>query len=163
MKKELTYEQALNRAAALCSQAERCPYDIFEKAIGWGLTNEDAARLVAALTKEKFLSEERFAHAFAHDKFTYAHWGRQKIQYALRMKRIDDRLIASVLDEIVDADSYLETLADQIRTKMRGMKRPLSRQDYAKVYRFAAQRGYESAAISQAIRMAGEEMEDDEF
>jgi hypothetical protein len=61
--KTLTYDQALNKAAALCSQSERCPSDIFEKVVSWGISESDAARLVGYLTREGYLDEA--AHLLA--------------------------------------------------------------------------------------------------
>lgn len=147
----LTYDQALNRAAQLCSKGEQCPSDIYEKVQEWGLTAEEAARMVAYLTDEKYLDEARFVHAFVNDKFTYQHWGRVKIAYALRMKGIDDQLIAENLDEVIDPNDYLEACSSLVNTKIKGMELPLSQADRAKVFRFAAQRGFESGVISKAI------------
>lgn len=150
-KKTLTYDQALNRAAQLCSKGEQCPSDIFEKVQEWGLTAEEAARLVGYLTAEKYLDEARYVHAFINDKFTYQHWGKVKIAYALRMKGIEDSLIEENMDEIIDPEDYLETCISLVQTKIKGMELPLSQADRAKVFRFAAQRGFESSVITKAI------------
>ena len=148
---KLTYDQALNRAASLCSQSERCPGDIFTKAQSWGLTEPEAARLVGYLTSEGFLDEARFALAFVSDKFRFEQWGRVKISYALRAKGIDDSLIDEAIDEKIDPDDYLATCADLLSKKMRSLDLPLSLADRARLLRFAAQRGFESYIISKAI------------
>lgn len=148
----MTYDQALNRAASLCSRSEKCSSDIFDKAIEWGLSEEDAARLVSFLIREHYIDDQRFAHAFVNDKFTYQHWGRIKIRYSLRQKGIDDDVIAEMFEQIIDPDSYLSACADQLRPKFRGMKLPLSPADRARLMRFAAQRGFEPNVISAAIR-----------
>lgn len=150
-KKTLSYDQALHRAAQLCSKGEQCPSDIFEKVQQWGLSESEAARLVAYLTQEKYLDEARFVHAFVHDKFTYQHWGRIKIAYMLRMKGIADSLIENTMDEVISPEPYLATCADLVRSKIKGMDLPLSPADRAKVFRFAAQRGFESSVVSKAL------------
>lgn len=149
--KELTYEQALLRASSLCSQAEKAPQDIYEKAQTWGLPEEDAARLVARLIEENFLSEERFARAFVSDKFRFAHWGRIKVIYALRAKGISEAAINAALEEKVEEEDYAETCRDLLRARMKNMPLPLSMQDRARLYRYAAQRGFESGIISRAL------------
>ncbi len=151
-KKTLTYDQALYKAAQLCSQGEKCPSDIFEKVQEWGLSEADAARLVGWLTSEKYLDEKRFVHAFVNDKLTYQHWGRIKIAYSLRMKGISDQLIEDTMSEVIDASQYLETCTALLRTKYKGMELPLSQNDRAKLYRFAAQRGFESSVVSRAMK-----------
>ncbi len=148
---KLTYEQALNRAAALCSQSERCSGDIFTKARSWGLTEPEAARLVGSLTRDGFLDEARYAQAFVSDKFRFEQWGRVKICYALRAKGIDDRLIDEALDAKINPDDYLATCADLLNKKMRTLELPLSPADRARLIRFASQRGFESYIISKAL------------
>lgn len=147
----MTYDQALNRAAALCATTERCPAEIRAKALGWGLDEADADRLVARLIDEHFIDERRYAHAFANDKYRFQHWGRTKIRYALLTKGISERLISEALDEVADADDYLEGCVALLRQRMRDMALPLAPNDRARLYRFAAQRGYEPGVISRAL------------
>lgn len=147
----MTFDQALNRAAALCSSCERCPSDINAKALSWGLSEPDAARLVAALVKDNFLNEERYARAFVNDKFRFQHWGRTKIRYALHAKGISDALISLALEDAIDDDCYLDDCIQLLRQRMRGMALPLSQADRARLYRFAAQRGFETSVISRAL------------
>ncbi len=40
--RKLTYENALTRAAALCSKCEQCSSDILKKLSGWGLSSNDS-------------------------------------------------------------------------------------------------------------------------
>lgn len=150
-KKILTYDQALNRAAQLCSKGEQCPSDIYHKVQEWGLTEADAARMVGYLTQEKYLDEARFVHAFVNDKFTYQHWGKVKIAYMLRMKGIADSLIDNTLDDVISPEDYLEACTEVVRAKVKELVLPLSPADKAKVFRFAGQRGFESSVISKAL------------
>ena len=147
----MTYDQALNRAASLCSQGEKCSSDIFDKAISWGLAEADAARLVARLIEVRFIDDERFAHAFVNDKFVYQHWGRIKIRYSLRQKGIEESMINQMLEEVIDDDQYLEACTDALRPKLRSMEQPLSPNDRARLFRFVAQRGFEPSVISKAL------------
>lgn len=148
----MNYGEALNKAAAYCSQAERAPQDIVQKLQNWEVSDEDIERIIARLREEKFLSEERFVHAFINDKFTYDRWGRIKIAYTLRQKGIQGAIVQNTMDDVISDEAYLETLSELLRTKMRGMRLPLSQNDRAKIYRFAAQRGFESSVIGQALR-----------
>ena len=148
----MTYEQALNRAAAYCSQAERATQEVLQKLESWEVSDEDAARILEFLRKERFLDEQRYVHAFVNDKFTYERWGRIKIVYALRAKGVTGAVVTNTLDDVIDPDQYVETLTDLLRAKMRGMKTPLAPNDRAKLYRFAAQRGFESAVVGQALQ-----------
>lgn len=148
---ELTYEQALNRASALCAKGEHCAADILKKATDWGLTMEDANRLVEQLRVDHFIDDARYVHAFVHDKYEYQHWGRVKIRFALLQKHLSSSLIDDTLDDVIGKEDYLEVLVELLRAKMRNMALPLSQNDRAKLFRFAAQRGYEMGMISKAL------------
>jgi len=147
----LTYEQALSRAAALCSRGEHCAADMRKKAGDWGLTAENAERLVQRLREERFVDDARFVRAFVHDKYEYQHWGCVKIRYALLQKQLPSDLIDEALDEVIGTDDYLDALVELLRTKMRNMTCPLTPKDRARLYRFAAQRGYEMGMIGKAL------------
>lgn len=157
----MTYEQALNRAAALCSTSERCPSEILSKALGWGIAEADAERLVATLIQEHFIDERRYARAFVNDKYRFQHWGRTKIRYALRAKQIADSLINDALAEVVDDEDYLSECLAILRHRLKGMALPLSPNDRARLYRFAAQRGFEPNVISKALSRCTDSESDD--
>lgn len=148
-----------NRATALCARSEYSPYDIVRKCRDWGLSEAESESLVERLKEERFIDERRYVHAFVNDKLKYAHWGRVKIQFALRQKQLPDALICEALDEVMEPDSYQETLVSLLRQKMARMPRPLSPQDRAKVYRFAASRGYEMETIARAMEMVLNDVE----
>ena len=51
MKKPLTPDEALYRAAALCSTAERCANEIEEKLSGWGIPPTAASGIIDDITE----------------------------------------------------------------------------------------------------------------
>ena len=55
----LTYENALQRAAALCSKCEQCSPDIRKKLSGWGLSASDASRIIERLEQTRFIDDSR--------------------------------------------------------------------------------------------------------
>ena len=145
------YNFLLNRAAAYCSQAERAPLEVEQKLRAWEAPEEDIDRIMQYLRTEKFLDESRYVHAYVNDKFCYERWGRIKIAYSLRTKGVSDSLVRQMMEEVIDEEQYLDTLTELLRQKMRGMKTPLLPNDRAKLYRFAAQRGFESGVVSRAL------------
>ena len=151
--KPLTFEQAYSKAANLCSAAEKAPQEILDKLVSWGISEEQISKIISRLKEENFLNEARFAHAFINDKFKYEHWGRIKIAYHLRNKGIDSALASNTMDDVIDEEEYLSVLSDLLQTKMRGMTLPLSKNDKAKLVRFASQRGFESNKIFRALRL----------
>lgn len=138
----LTREQALNRAATLCSGSEYCTSQVMEKLLGWGFDEADAATIVQHLTDEKFIDDERFARAYCHDKFCYNHWGRVKIQQMLRHLRLGSADIAAGLD-VIDEDAYREAILDVARQKNRSIKDTDPYQRKGKLVRHLLSRGFE--------------------
>lgn len=159
----MTPDQALNRAAAYCSQAERAPQDVEDKLRNWEVSDEDIEQIMQRLRDDNFLNEERYVHAFINDKFLYERWGRIKIVFALRQKGISGSIVNNTLDDVIDPDAYLETLTDLLRAKMRGMSVPLDQRNRAKLYRFAQQRGFEAGFISRALSVLNSGSDDDDF
>ena len=49
MKGEMTKEQALGRAASLCSGSEYCSAQIREKLSSWGIPDDDADSIMAQI------------------------------------------------------------------------------------------------------------------
>ena len=146
----LTYEQALQRAMALCSASEDCISDINEKLYRWGLSRQDSERVIDHLIDEKFTDERRFALAYANDKYRFSHWGKVKIRAMLCMLRISDTDISEALDSI-DEQRYMEILKDVINSKRKSIGDDGSYASRAKIIRFALQRGFEMHEIAKFI------------
>ena len=145
-----TYEQALQRATALCSAAEHCIYDMSEKLYRWGLTKQDSEKVIDYLLDEKYIDERRYALAYTNDKFRFSHWGRVKIRAMLRMQRISDSDINEALDNI-DEQQYLEILEGVIDAKRRSIGDDASYASRTKIIRFALQRGFEMHEIVKFV------------
>lgn len=161
--KPLDYQAALSRAEAYCAQAERCPSEVRKKLIQWGLEIQEVDRIIAHLKEQRFLDEERYIHAFIHDKSAYARWGRQKILFALRAKQVDMQLAGRIADELIDREDSLETLVELLRPRLRGLAFPLSRNDYARLFRYAAGRGFDPETFSRALSHLQIQQNDDDF
>ena len=86
--KEITPEEAFQKAAACCAASEQCVADIRKKLERWGLDATRRQAVIVRLEEEKFVNEARYARSFVRDKFRYNGWGRIKIAQALRQKGI---------------------------------------------------------------------------
>ena len=65
--------------------------------------------LLSQMIEENYLNEERFAIAFVGGRFRIKKWGRVKIRYELKQKRISDYCIKIGLASIAEED-YIKTL-----------------------------------------------------
>lgn len=151
MAKILTPPEALHRAAALCSSAEHCTADIREKLARWGVTEADSRTIIDRLVQERFIDEQRYAVAFVKDKFRFSGWGRIKMRYALQQKRIDGSDIDHALATL-DEELYNDRLLELLQAKSRSIRDDDPEARRAKLFRFAASRGFESALIFNALK-----------
>ncbi|MEG1616749.1 MAG: regulatory protein RecX [Bacteroidales bacterium] len=150
--KSLTQGEALHKAAAYCSKSEHCISEIREKLKQWGTESEDVEPIITRLLKEKFIDENRYCRSFINDKYKYNRWGRIKIGYALRMKKIPDYIVYESMDEVIDEELYRQNLIALLREKKRSAKGINKQEEYAKLFRFAASRGFDCSEISKAIK-----------
>lgn len=150
MKKNLSIQEAYLSAAAYCSASEKSLFDVREKLLAWGVSDDDAPAILERLQAEKFIDQERFARAFVRDKFRFSHWGKIKIAFNLRQKEIPTPLIQEALEEISDED-YNELLINLLQTKSRSVKAKTDYEKRGKLFRFAQSRGFEPGVILKIL------------
>ena len=105
----LSPEQALQKARHYCGYQERCHSEVQEKLYAFGLRKPQVETALAALIEENYLNEERFAIQFAGGHFRLKHWGKVRIRYQLKQKRVSDYCIKVALAAI-DEEAYAQTL-----------------------------------------------------
>ena len=157
--KEMTELQALLKLSALCAQAEHCSYEMTEKMRRWGLPDEVQARIMARLTQERYIDDERYSRLFVREKIKFNKWGRRKVAQALMAKRIDHETIQHVLDE-VDDEEYLAVLRPLLKSKRRQLKPMTPYEATSRLVRFALGRGFTMDLIRQCIDVT-DEIDDD--
>lgn len=161
MSKEKTEQEAYLQLAAMCAQAEHCEQEMRDKMKRWGIEPDAQDRVVARLVKERYVDNERYTRAFVKDKIRYNKWGRRKVMQALWMKRIDDDIQRSVLDEIDDKE-YIDVLVPLLKQKRKTIKAKSDYELNQKLVRFALSRGFDFSIIRQCMDVDDEMAELDE-
>ena len=151
----MTGLQAYQKLSALCARSEHCQQDMLDKMRQWGIDESEQAEVMARLLKERFVDDERFTRAFVNDKVHYAKWGRRKIEQALWMKRIDEQLARSVLDDVPDED-YVAILRPALKQKRRSTKAASEYEMTMKLIKFALSRGFTMDIIRQCMEVDDE-------
>ena len=149
---KLEYKVALKRAAALCSKQEQCSHHIREKLKSWNVADDDAEKIIDLLKKEKFLDDQRYATFYVRDKFRFNGWGKIKLAVMLRQKGIPEVTINEALNQI-DQESYFQLCHRLISEKSATLKETNLFKRKGKLFRFAAQRGFESDMIHRILNM----------
>jgi len=148
-------QQALQKLAAICSQAEQCRHDLEEKMKRWEISEADQAEIMDYLVSERYVDDSRYARYFVKDKLRFNKWGHRKIELALWQKHIDKTVGQEALDEIAD-DEYIAVLRPLMRQKARSVKASSDYERNAKLVRFALGRGFTYDVIKRCVDFDGD-------
>ena len=146
----MEYSRSLSRLQRLCSKAEYCRADIYRKALKDLEGDEEAAaKVVEALTADKYVDDARYAAAFAREKATLQGWGPVKIRFQLRAKGVSDEVIAAAMEEIEPekADARLAKLLEAKAKTLKG-----DPQGRLKLIKFALSRGYDYDVVKKMVQ-----------
>lgn len=152
---ELTPQEAYARLASYCAQAERSPSDLRRRMQRLELEEELQAELLMRLEAEGFVSGERFARAFVHDKHRFNGWGPRRLEHELRRHGIASSVIAAALEELEEetsAEDEEPRVLELLRAKQRSLPAGLERRKaYDRLMRFGLYRGYDYDEVREAI------------
>lgn len=158
---KLTEPRALNRIASYCSKAERCEMDVRRKLVCWELTEDEISRIVKRLYDEKFLNKERFCKSFIIDKTKFNKWGKTKIIFELKKRKIPESVYLPILEEFGDED-FDEQLEKILTTKIKNVKAKDEYDKRNKLIRFALGRGFSMDATIKCVnKLLNSNYEDD--
>lgn len=118
---KLTPQQALPKVKHYCSYQDRCHNEVKDKLYGFGLNKNEAEQIISTLIDENYLNEERFAIMYAGGHFRTKHWGRIKIIYELKKKRVSEYCIKKAIAGI-DEQDYLKSLNKLAAIKLASLK-----------------------------------------
>ena len=149
--KRLTPEQAWQKIKHFCAYQERCHFETKEKLFGFGLSKTDVETLISRLIEEDYLNEARFAAQFAGGHFRIKKWGRVKIVYALKQKRVSPVNIKSALKEI-DEENYKAILMKLAEAKWKLLKHEQYLNRQAKTSQYLINKGYEPTLVQETIQ-----------
>lgn len=155
--KTKTAQQALQSLMRMCARSERSSGDALRLMKRWGVSDEDAHKVLVRLQTERFIDDARYAEAFVRDKLNLSGWGAYKIKMALRTKGVSKDIIEEVVAPMIAETDMAERLEDIMRRRMRTLKYTSAYDAKTKLIRFAASRGYE---IDEAIECASKIIEE---
>ena len=147
----ITRRDILVKAANFCAYQERTHSEVRERLQKWEVWGDEAEEIIAYLIEDNFLNEERFAKVFAGSKFRVKQWGRQKIKYELKARKLSEYCIKVGMAEI-DDDAYIDTLKTILEKKkheLRTEKQPLIVKQ--KLARYAICKGFEGELVWEII------------
>jgi len=141
----------LHKAQAYCAYQERCPQEVVQKLREWKVDEDRIPKIIEQLTGENFINEIRFTETFVRSKFNLKKWGKNKIAYELRLKKIPASIILQSLQTIDDAE-YRATLMHLKDQKSKEVKEKDSFKKKQKIVRFLVSRGFEMELVMETFK-----------
>ncbi|HTD94125.1 MAG TPA: regulatory protein RecX [Chitinophagaceae bacterium] len=157
-KKSLTPEQALQKLKQYCGYQERSHSEVVDKLYSLGVWKNEHDAILSSLIEQGYLNEERFAIAFAGGKYRIKQWGRVKIKYELKQKKVSDYCIKKALAQI-DEEEYLATLKKITEQKYAALKSEQYMVRKKKTFDYLMGRGFEPGLITAALASITEKKE----
>lgn len=152
--RQYKYVMELNLSAIqhYCAYQERCHSEVRNKLLELDFRGSMLEEAMASLIADDFLNEERFARSYTRGKFRMKQWGRKKIVYELKAKKVSEYCIRKGLLEIGDEEyrNTLRLLFEKKGAELKSEKNIWIRKQ--KVQRYLIQKGYEHDMISELLK-----------
>ncbi|MBN2276100.1 MAG: RecX family transcriptional regulator [Bacteroidales bacterium] len=143
---ETDVKQVLKKLQQICSRQEKCASDIVDYLLRHQIPREHHASIIESLTSEKFIDEERYARAAVQDKFRFNRWGKIKIRFFLRSKKIGDQVVEKAM-AMIDDEEYKRMLEKEIKKKALTLTRDDRETRMMKLLKFATSKGFEQEVV----------------
>jgi regulatory protein len=150
-KKILSKEQALQKLRQYCAYQERSHAEVQQKLWDLGVRRAEHDEIISSLIEEDYLNEERFAIAFAGGKFRMKQWGRRKIIYALKEKKVSEYNIRKALKQL-DEEEYEKLLFSLAEKKYSSLKSEQYLVRKKKTIDYLLQKGYEPEMVNDVLK-----------
>jgi regulatory protein len=145
-------EHALQKLRHFCGYQERSHEEVKQKLYSFGLYKEEVENAISILIEDNYLNEERFAIAFAGGKFRMKQWGKVKIGYELKTKKVSPYCIKIALQSISFED-YKAALLALAEKKWDVLSKEEDKLfvKRSRLTTYLLQRGFESPLVSEIL------------
>lgn len=141
----------LDRARNYCAQAEQCESGVRQKLVSWGATPSETEEVIGRLRDEGYIDDARYARVYCESKILHQHWGRQKVLYQLRAKRLPKEAINDALAAI-DDETYNTIIQAEADKKMRTLGELEHEAARLRLFSFLASRGFTPSEVNEALK-----------
>ena len=132
------------------AKEDRCQQQVMDKLLEYGVSIGVSEEILLELIQEKYVDEERYSRSFCSGKFKVKKWGRRKIIFELKKKRVSEVCIQKGLEEIDEA-AYLHTLQQLLEKKKNSTKDTNQFVRKKKMVDYVVRKGYESDLVWEAV------------
>lgn len=154
-KKELTYDQAKNKALRLLEFRRHSERELCQKLRQSGARDEDIEEIADFCRRYHFLDDREYAIKKAADLMNLKKYGKRRIVCELTAKGIGREEIDEALRHLEESSEEPETvLLPLVRKRLKG---DFERKNIDKTIRYFSYRGYEFSDIKRCIERIKEE------
>jgi regulatory protein len=150
-KKYLTREQAIQKLRHYCAYQERSHSEVVQKLWDLGVYKSEHDEIISSLIEDDYLNESRFAEAFVGGKFRAKDWGRKKIYYALKEKKVSEYNIKQAIKSI-DEEAYRKTLQELGEKRYASLKNEQYLVRKKKTQDYLLAKGFESELVTALLK-----------
>lgn len=147
----LTADQILDKMAKYCAYQERSVKEVTDKLKTFEISEKDREEIINYLIDNKFVNDERFAHAFVRGKINQSGWGVNKIRFHLIQKGVSKEIIDEALQSF-DEEAYRQRLVEVLKAKAKTVKAANNFERNRKLAAYAIQKGFEAPLVWEVIR-----------
>lgn len=147
----LTADQILDKMAKYCAYQERSVKEVTDKLKTFEISEKDREEIINYLIDNKFVNDERFAHAFVRGKINQSGWGVNKIRFHLIQKGVSKEIIDEALQSF-DEEAYRQRLVEVLKAKAKTVKAANDFERNRKLAAYAIQKGFEATLVWEVIR-----------
>ena len=147
----LTADQILDKMAKYCAYQERSVKEVTDKLKTFEISEKDREEIINYLIDNKFVNDERFAHAFVRGKINQSGWGVNKIRFHLIQKGVSKEIIDEALQSF-DEEAYRQRLVEVLKAKAKTVKAANDFERNRKLAAYAIQKGFETPLVWEVIR-----------
>jgi regulatory protein len=139
----MLYKEIKIKIENWCAYQDRCSFEVREKLKNYDLSDIEKEKLIHELVSSNFIDDKRFAFSFVSGKFKIKNWGKTKIIYQLKQKKVNLDLIYQAIDEI-DESEYRDTINKLILKKKKEITKNLTEYELkSKVFNYLSSKGFE--------------------
>lgn len=153
--KNIGVEAATRKIKHYCGYQERSHAEVKTKLYSFGLYKQEVEQLISQMIEENYLNEERYAIAYTGGHFRMKQWGKTKIKYELKQKRVSDYCIKKALAQIDDSEyeKTFQSLADAKLGTLKSEQNIFTKKK--KLQNYLMGKGYEFEMISRFLSSLG--------
>jgi len=140
----------IEKIQSYCLYQDRCIKEVKNKLYSFKVSSQLVKNIVEYLIDNDYLNEERYTKMFIQGKLRIKKWGRIKLNYELKSKGIDIKIINENINQISEED-YIKYFNEFSTNKIKFLKGSKDQKKRSFINYFTY-RGWENSLIYEKLK-----------